>query len=78
MSQRKWLTEADEYVCTLSEETQQIAKEELREDKHTREQALNCVRDWIKNNPRILNCRLGNVKHFLYVHVNRVLPGFVS
>lgn len=59
MSSRKWLTEPDEYVCTLPEETQRIAREELREDESTRTQALASMRHWIMNNPRIVNCRLG-------------------
>lgn len=55
---RKWLTEPDEYVCTLPPETQQIAKRELREDDFTRRQALEAMRNWIMKNPRIENCRL--------------------
>lgn len=55
---RKWLTEADEYVCTLSAETQEIARRELREDDSTREQSLDSLRTWIVKNPRIENCRL--------------------
>ncbi|XP_050448224.1 alpha-tocopherol transfer protein-like [Cataglyphis hispanica] len=54
----EWVVDEDEYVCTLSEETQKIAKEELREDKNTRDQALEQMRNWIKMNPRIQNCRL--------------------
>ncbi|KYN34130.1 Alpha-tocopherol transfer protein-like protein [Trachymyrmex septentrionalis] len=48
----------DNYECPLSMETQKIAKEELREDKNTRDQALEQMRNWIKMNPRIQNCRL--------------------
>ncbi|KAL0266616.1 UNVERIFIED_CONTAM: hypothetical protein PYX00_009109 [Menopon gallinae] len=55
---RKWLTEADEYVCTLSSETREIARKELREDDSTRAQALDSLRGWIVKNPRIENCRL--------------------
>ena len=57
----EWVTEPDVYVCPLSEETQKVAKDELREDKSTRDQALQQMRDWIKLNPRIKNARLGNV-----------------
>lgn len=56
---REWLTPADEYVCTLSEETQQIARDELREEEATRAQALASLREWIIQNPKITNCRLG-------------------
>lgn len=55
----KWVTEPDDYECKLSEETQKIAKDELREDKNTRDQALEQVRNWIKMNVRIENCRMG-------------------
>ncbi|CAH1366969.1 hypothetical protein MTP99_008214 [Tenebrio molitor] len=58
MSDRKWVTEPDEYVCTLSEELQTMAEEELREDKHSRQTALASMREWIKQNPRIKNCRM--------------------
>jgi len=49
----------DNYECTLSTETQKIAKVELREDKNIRDQDLEQMRNWIKMNPRIQNCRLG-------------------
>lgn len=55
----EWVTEEDNYECPLSKETQIIAKEELREDKNTRDQALEQIRNWIKMNSRIQNCRLG-------------------
>lgn len=55
----EWVVDEDDYECTLSEETQKIAKDELREDKNTRDQALEQMRNWIKMNPRIQNCRLG-------------------
>ncbi|XP_017770676.1 PREDICTED: alpha-tocopherol transfer protein-like [Nicrophorus vespilloides] len=58
MSSVKWVTEADEYECKLSEETQKIAKEELREDNNARVQALASMREWIIQNPKIINCRL--------------------
>ncbi|KRT80782.1 CRAL-TRIO domain containing protein [Oryctes borbonicus] len=58
MSEREWVSEPDDYVCTLSKETQEIAKEELREDANSRKQALEAVREWIKKNPKIANCRL--------------------
>ncbi|XP_001608054.1 alpha-tocopherol transfer protein-like [Nasonia vitripennis] len=54
----EYVSEEDTYECPLSEETQKIAKEELREDKNTRDQALEQVRSWIKLNPRIENSRM--------------------
>lgn len=55
---QKWLTEADEYVCTLPPETLEIARMELREDELSRKQALDNMRGWILKNPRIESCRL--------------------
>jgi hypothetical protein len=55
----EYVTEEDDYVCALSEDTQKMTKEELREDKNTRDQALEQVRNWIKLNPRIENSRMG-------------------
>lgn len=60
----EWVTEGDDYECSLSTETQKLAKEELREDKNTRDQALEQIRNWIKLNPRIQNCRLGEKFYF--------------
>lgn len=62
----EWVTAENAYECTLSKETQQISKEELREDKNTRDQALEQIRNWIKLNPRIQNCRLGETIFFLF------------
>ncbi|XP_052859736.1 clavesin-2-like [Anopheles cruzii] len=47
----------DEYRFTLPEQYRQIAKEELREDDATREQALTEMRQWIVDNPHIQSCR---------------------
>ncbi|XP_043286662.1 alpha-tocopherol transfer protein-like [Venturia canescens] len=54
----EWVTQPDVYECPLSEDTQKLAKEELREDKSTRDQAIEQLRSWIKLNPRIKNSRL--------------------
>lgn len=62
MSERTWVTEPDQYICTLSEETQKISLEELNEDPKIRDQSLESMREWVKQNPRILNCRMGNTK----------------
>lgn len=59
MGSRKWITEPDEYICNLSKETQIIAKEELREDEYTRQSALSSMREWIMQNPKIRNIRMG-------------------
>ncbi|KAK9738805.1 CRAL/TRIO domain [Popillia japonica] len=58
MSERTWITEPEEYVSTLSPSTLEIAEEELREDPNTRKQALTSLREWIKQNQKIVNCRL--------------------
>lgn len=57
----EWVTDEDNYECNLSEEIQKIAKDELREDKNTRDQAVEQMRNWIKMNPRIQTCRLGEI-----------------
>lgn len=59
MTERSWISEPEEYVCRLSKETQEIAERELREDNNSRRQALESFRQWIKQNPKIVNCRLG-------------------
>lgn len=56
----EWLTPADDYICTLPADTQRIAREELREDYSNRNQSIKALREWILQNPRISNCRLGN------------------
>jgi hypothetical protein len=55
----QWVRGADKYECSLPRETQLVALKELRETKHTRDEALGQMRDWIRKNPRIVNCRLG-------------------
>ncbi|XP_071526874.1 alpha-tocopherol transfer protein-like isoform X9 [Panulirus ornatus] len=42
-----------EYVCTLSEELQQRAKEEINEDPERRAQDIEHIRDWLKHQPHI-------------------------
>ncbi|GFG36251.1 hypothetical protein Cfor_01382 [Coptotermes formosanus] len=54
----QWVREPDRYECNLPRETQLVALKELRETKHTRDEALELMRDWVKKNPRIANCRL--------------------
>lgn len=53
------LTEEDEYKCPLSDETQAIAEEELRETENARSQALTSLRSWIKQNPKLMAIRMG-------------------
>lgn len=48
----------DEYVCTLSDELRNLAKEELRETDEVRENALRAIREWATKNPRIVSLRL--------------------
>lgn len=59
---RAWVTEADEYnEEVLRPEVRALAKDELREDSSARRQALQQMRDWLRKNQRILNCRLGEI-----------------
>lgn len=55
------LTEADEYKCTLSEETQSIAEEELRETESARSQAITALRSWVEQNPKFKAVRMGKI-----------------
>lgn len=55
------LTEADEYICQLSEETQGIAEEELRETESARSQALTAIRNWMQQNPKFKAVRMGKI-----------------
>lgn len=59
--EREWVTQPDNYTCSLSAETQEIAKLELREEPKERNHALESLRQWIVENPKILNCRLGMI-----------------
>jgi len=54
----KGITDIDEYVCNLSDELQELAKEELRETPAHREFALKALREWIESHPRISATRL--------------------
>lgn len=48
----------DTYRSNLSDELIKIAKTELREDDHTRSQALEQLRQWIRKTDYIKDCRL--------------------
>jgi hypothetical protein len=49
----------DDYVCSLSPDTEKFAKEDLREDEATRKHGIEALREWINKNPDITNCRTG-------------------
>lgn len=68
--QAKSITPVDEYVCTLSEELQKQAQEELGETPEIRDRSLKEFRDWILNNPRIEKCRMDSkfILRFLRQH----------
>lgn len=48
----------DKYVCTLSPELLQRAKDELNEDPDRREADIEHIRDWLRHQPHI-NARMG-------------------
>jgi hypothetical protein len=57
---RSWVTETDEYdEKILSPGTIEVARLQLRETSTSRSQALASLREWIRKNPKIENCRLG-------------------
>lgn len=47
----------DDYVCTLSEESQKRAFEELGETEELRKSSIKKIRDWMLNNKRIVKAR---------------------
>lgn len=49
---------AEEYVCLLSEEVMQKAREDLDEDPRRREEDVHSIRQWLKKQPH-LNARTG-------------------
>jgi hypothetical protein len=48
----------DEYKFSLSEELDELAKEELRETEEVRQHAIKALRDFVLKNPRIEMTRL--------------------
>ncbi len=48
------------YVCTLSESSLKVAREELHEDPRNRLGAVKAFREWIKQQPH-LRCRTGKL-----------------
>jgi len=51
----------DPYVCSLSTDMKEVAKEELHEDDNIRRQALPQFREWIVKHPHIKKCRTDSV-----------------
>lgn len=51
--QIKSITPVDEYECTLSEEVEKIAQEELRENNEIRAHGIKVLRDWVKLNIKL-------------------------
>lgn len=58
--------QGDKYVCSLPEEVQKVALEELREDQNIRDQSLEQMREWITKHPNIKCCRKGNLFFFFF------------
>lgn len=52
----------ENYECGLSQELQQTAQRELREDEATRSHALRQMRQWVNMHPDIHSCRKGRTK----------------
>ncbi|XP_028158953.1 alpha-tocopherol transfer protein-like [Ostrinia nubilalis] len=55
---KRYLTAADEYKCPLSEDTQAIASDQLRETHNSRSQALTALRSWMEQNPKFMAVRM--------------------
>jgi len=63
----------DDYVCSLSPDTEKFAREDLREDEATRKHGIEAMREWINKNPDITNCRTGKLSRlweFRYFYLN--------
>lgn len=58
-TEKRFLTEADEYQCPLSADTQKVAEDELRETENSRSQALAALRSWMEQNPKFMAIRMG-------------------
>jgi hypothetical protein len=56
--QTKSITSIDNYICELSQDTQKLAENELRETEEIRNHALKALREWAEKNPRIFKVRL--------------------
>jgi len=59
----------------LNIDTLKIAKEELREDETTRDNALSQMRLWLKQNKKIMNCRSG--KYYFIFHCLSIFYNFL-
>ncbi|CAH0703717.1 unnamed protein product [Spodoptera exigua] len=57
-TEKRFLTEADEYQCPLSADTQKVAEDELRETENSRSQALAALRSWMEQNPKFMAIRM--------------------
>ncbi|KAJ8737481.1 hypothetical protein PYW08_000076 [Mythimna loreyi] len=57
-TEKRFLTEADDYRCPLSADTQKIAEDELRETDNSRSQALTALRSWMEQNPKFSSIRM--------------------
>ncbi|CAH2036011.1 unnamed protein product, partial [Iphiclides podalirius] len=55
---KRYLTAADQYECPLSADTMAIALEQLRETASARSQALDALRSWMEQNPKLLAVRM--------------------
>jgi hypothetical protein len=64
----KGFKEYDDYEFTLGNELEQLAKDELRETKQTRDHAIKMLREWIETNPRIVKARTGKNRLLYIVH----------
>lgn len=57
-------------MAGLSEETLEVARQELREDESTRQNALRQIKEWAVKNPRIISCREGAINTFIILFKN--------
>jgi hypothetical protein len=55
------MEENEPYVFKLSPMFSKIAEDELRETDYRRAQSLIQLKEWIRKNPNIKMCRIGNI-----------------
>lgn len=59
----------DDGLSELSDFVSKVARLELREDKHTREECLKQLREWISKNPDLENCITGSRFFKMFIRV---------
>ena len=65
-------SEEEPYVCTLPEDIQKLAQDELNENPNTRDQSIKTLRAWILANPHI-KARTGEFRRIVSIIMVKML-----